>query len=288
MSDHSNELLQIIQNEQEQGREHLAEMANISSLGLGLLDGIERNIQIDRMNSSFPLSPLAKPSKAFVQLAISFDNNLIQTPADFDYNTNSRVTEMYGYSLGAFYSKRFSAVELETGLSYSSFNKPWNFSMQYGNSNGWFSYVLTNIHYDIVSIPLSVRKHFVENVDWSIYGSVGISNEMIVASKYESVSSYLGGGAIPVGSVGDIPEILESPFEKERYFTTGLLEGESFSNAYFMRLLLEGGIQRNMTESLSICFSGSYYRTLVNSAIGPNSDRLDKFAIKVGIKKRIN
>lgn len=263
-------------------------VARLSQRSLELFELDRRDLFFYNYESPFTIRPQRKIKRQYLQLYASFDNNFIHTPDDLAYNTNSRTTEMYGYSLGALYSVKFAGLEYETGLGYSSFDKPWNFNMQYGNSDGWFSFVLTNIHYDILTIPLQVKKHLVENADWSVYAMAGVSNEIIMSSEYNMASSYLGGGSVPVGSQGGTPDIVSSPFENERYFTKGLLEGEAFSKAYFMRAMIGGGFQRNVTNSLSICVGGAYYKPIVNTGLGPNNDRIDRFSVNFGLKKLLN
>ncbi len=222
-----------------------------------------------------------------LQFYSSFDNNLIYTPDDLAYNTNARTTEMHGLSLGVLYSKKFAAFEYESGLIYSSFNKPWNFKLQYGNSFGWYSFVMTNIHYDIVSVPLNVKYHFVENSDWSLFIQSGITNEIIAQSSFDNVTNYLGGGSVPIGSEPESPDDMQSPFEEDRNFNTGLFQGGKLSDNYFMRAGLGAGLQRNINEDLSLYFSGMYHRSIVNTSLGPNSDRLDKLSFIFGLKIRI-
>jgi len=233
------------------------------------------------------IKPLDSPVSRHIQVSASFDNNYIFTPDDLAYNTSARMTEMYGYSLDLLYSERRHRVEWATGLSFSSLDKPWNFNLQYGNSSGWYAFTMTNIHYKMVSVPLHMKYHLVANSDWSFYGLAGISNQFIVHSEYSTQNNYLGGGAIPVGSEPEIPEDAISPFEEERNFSKGLLEGGKLKDAYFLRAQIGAGIERYVGHSRAISVSGIYGRSIVNTTIGPNNDRLDRFSLAFGLKFRI-
>lgn len=239
------------------------------------------------ITESFEIRPLTQPLRKAIHFYSAFDNNLIFTPDDLAYNTNSRTTEMYGFTVGALYSVKKNSLEFASGLLYSSYDKPWNFTLQYGNTNGWYSFVMTNIHYDILVLPLQLKHHFIENADWSIYLLGGLSHEFIVASNFERANNYLGGGAIPIGGGNNPPEDVMSPFELERTFNKGLFQGGNTSENYFMRGLVGAGIQRNISTEVAVYFTASYYRSIYNTSIGPNNDRLDKYSLVFGFKKNL-
>lgn len=223
----------------------------------------------------------------FISFYSAFDNNYIHTPDDIEYNTDARKTEMYGYSLGLMYSRKRGAFEWLSGLMYSSLDKPWDFTLQYGNSNGWYRFIMTNLHFKMASIPMELNYHLVENHEWSLIARTGIAHSFIMSSQYQTSNSYLGGGSLAPGDEIPTPEDGFSPFENERAFTEGLLQGGALRDNYFMRAYLGAGIQRNISPDLAINFSAAYHRNIINTTIGPNNDRFDKFEISFGLKLRM-
>ena len=224
-------------------------------------------------------------SSRSLKFIAAFDNNQIFTPEDLAFNTSARKTEMYGYSLGLLFGKKKGKIELETGLTYSALDKPWNFNLQYGNAFGWYSFMMTNIHYDIINVPIQINYHLIENPDWSIYVTGGMTHSMVMQSEYTTTNMYLGGGALPVGTDVPNPEDMISPFEEQRHFNKGLAQGGSLSDNYFIRFDFGAGIQRNIAHGLSINFSGVASRAVYNTSIGPNNDRLDRFSVVFGLKQ---
>ncbi len=223
-----------------------------------------------------------------VSFFAAFDNNTIHTPNDLAYNTSARTTEMYGYSLGVLFGNKRGKTEWEIGMAYSAFDKPWDFTLQYGNSSGWYSFVMTNIHYDILSIPVNFKYHVVENDEWSIFLQAGASAEAIVQSEFTTRNQYLGGGALPPGQTPSNPEDAISPFELERNFNQGLFEGGRINDSAFIRAQIGAGIQRKISDRLYLSFSGVYGKHVINREIGPNNDRMDRFSIMFALKQNIN
>lgn len=223
----------------------------------------------------------------FISFYSAFDNNLIHTPDDLEYNTEARKTEMFGYSLGLMYSRKRGAFEWLTGLMYSSLDKPWDFTLQYGNSNGWYSFIMTNLHFKMAALPMELNYHLVENREWSLIARLGLMHSFIMSSQYQTSNSFLGGGSFLPGDEIPDPGDGFSPFENERAFTEGLLQGGALRDNYFMRSYLGAGIQRNISPEVAINFSAAYHRNIINTTIGPNKDRLDKFEISFGLKLRL-
>lgn len=237
------------------------------------------------IKNSFGITPL-QVSSSWLHVIASFDNNLIFTPDDLAYNTTARKTEMFGYTFGILYSRLIGKWELETGLTTSTYSKPWDFTQRYGNFSGWFEYRLTNIESNFVGVPLQAKYHFVQNQDWSIFGKTGLTGEFIVNSEYTSENNYLGGGPITQGSEPEIENVV-SPFEEDHNFSKGIFQGGNVKDNLFIRAQIGLGIERNISENLSVYFSGEYHMSLINKKLGPNNDKINKFGFNVGVKMRI-
>jgi hypothetical protein len=261
-------------------------LESLAAIPSGRVESLQSEKRINAMPSRKSLIEVYKqPKRRYLHFFSAFDNNLIFTPDDLAYNTSARKTEMYGYSLGLLYSEKKSGLELETGLVYSAIDKPWNFTLQYGNSNGWYTFTFNNIHFDIVAVPMNIKHHFIENADWSMFASVGLNNSFLMQSRYQTSNIYLGGGALPVGGEPGITEAAISPFEEERHFTKGILQGGRLSSTYFAQAMLGLGIERKVGEGFSIYFSGNLHKNIINRSLGPNNDRIDKFSFAFGLKQ---
>ena len=223
----------------------------------------------------------------YISLCSAFDNNFIHTPDDLEYNTDARKTEMFGYSIGLMYSSKRGAFEWLTGLMYSSLDKPWDFTLQYGDSGGWYRFIMTNLHFKMAGLPMELNYHLVENHEWSLIARLGVTHSFIMKSQYQTSNSYLGGGSIAPGEGVPEPDDGFSPFENERAFTKGLLQGGTLTDNYFMRSFVGGGIQRNISPAVAINLSAAYHWNIINTTIGPNNDRFDKFEISFGLKLRM-
>ncbi len=232
--------------------------------------------------NNIEVAPL-QANTSWIHIITSFDNNLIFTPDDLAYNTTSRKTEMFGFTFGALYSRLLGRWELETGLTTSTYSKPWDFTQQYGNFNGWYKYSLTNIENNFVGIPLQVKYHFLQNVDWSIFGKTGFTSEFVVNSEYTSNNQYLGGVPAQPGSP-PLTEHSDAPFEEDHNFSKGLFQGGSINDNLFVRANIGLGLERNITSNLSVYFSSEYHMNVVNKHIGPNNDKINKFGFIVGVK----
>ena len=264
----------------------LSDIEYISTLEV---EDINYTIEFPFISNDFGIKPLAFSSFVgnSIKVFVSFDNNMIYTPDDLEYNTTARTTEMYGFTIGVLYGKRFGAIELESGLTVSRYNKPWDFRQQYGNFTGFYRYTFTNIKNNFVGIPFAVKYHIIQNEDWSIFGKAGLTSEFVVNTQYNSENIYLGGSPITPGSTGEPTETPLSPFEIDRNFSEGLFQGGSLSDNLFIRTHFGLGIERIISSRVSTYFSGEYHLSVINKDLGPNNDRINKFGFNVGLKLNI-
>jgi len=236
--------------------------------------------------SDFVIKPY-NPKSSWLHVFASFDNNMIFTPDDLAYNTTARKTEMFGFTVGVLYSRLVRKWEFETGVTTSTYSKPWDFTQQYGNFNGWYKYSFTNIDNNFIGIPLQTKYHFVQNSEWSIFGKTGLTSEFIVNSEYTSDNQYLGGIPIQIGMTPEIEETI-APFEEDHNFSDGIFQGGNLRDNLFVRAQIGLGIERNIMSNLSVYFSGEYQANIINREIGPNNDRINKVSFNVGFKMKLN
>jgi len=270
--------------------EKLLPLVNNSSKHVSSIKSIESKLlTIERsrpvIENSFGIVPF-QTNSSWLHLVASFDNNMIFTPDDLAYNTTARKTEMFGFTFGVLYSRLIGKWEIETGLTTSTYSKPWDFTQQYGNFSGWYQYSLTNIENNFVGIPMQAKYHFVQNNEWSIFVKTGLTSEFIVNTEYTSENAYLGGVPVPIGTNPEPQEVV-SPFEEDHNFSEGLFQGGSIKDNLFVRAQLGLGIERSVSSNTSIYFSGDYHMSIINNHLGPNNDRINKLGFNVGVKTLI-
>jgi len=267
----------------------------VEKLSGGLLT-IENEIQNPvSYNSTFGIKPYSAANNSWFQIVFSFDNNNVRTKFDKGFfprgATSDAFSEMHGYTIAGMYSKDYGQFELEAGLAYSDYNKSWNYIEEFEVGSDLYLYSLSNIQYNIISTPLKVKYHFVQNLDWSLFASIGLSPELIADANYnESTQKRNFTGGQPTSGTGTEPLTVEdfySKFQKTHDFNRGVFNGDSFSDNFFMRASLGFGMQRNISQNVSAYFSGDFYMTVLNGELGPHRDRINKMAFSLGIKRKI-
>lgn len=258
---------------------------SLNNSNIGLLEGSERD------DILLPESYVANKQvqKVFenvnwLHIVATFDNNLIHSPYhETFYPTGPAVNEMFGYSLSGLISFERNAFEYETGLTYSVFNKPLRISEDWESETESFTYKLNNINYDIISIPLRLKYHFVKTQDWSLFMTGGLSPEVIVSAGYEEYEEW--NGLKPIDLWGTDGQTA-SNYKMNSDFNTGIFDGGSFKENFMLRTTVGIGIQRNITPSLTAYFTGDYYHSVLRQDYGPSDDKINKFALSFGMKER--
>ena len=245
-----------------------------------------------QIGSDFGIKPLhlVGTDGKWLHVNASFDNNQISTPFNENYNPEGpQSREMYGYTFTGLFSVQKNNFEYETGIGYSLLNKPVSIRELWDNNIGdVFIYSLTNISYDIFSIPLRAKYHFVRNQDWSLFVTGGVSSEFIASVGYDENNEELNINApTPPGGPGPSnPEITESPFRSASNFHNGFLEGGTFKDNFMLRAQIGAGMERSITPTISAYISGDFYTSLLKTTYGPTDDSINKFAITFGIKEK--
>ncbi len=226
---------------------------------------------------------------SWLHFNVHFDNNVISTAYHPDYNVNGPTRgEMFGFSASVLYSFEKKAMEYETGLAYTSFDKLWNFSETFYAGPDVMKYFLTNVHFDIVSVPLRAKYHFVENEDWSLFLSGGLSLGVIANANYTENIDKIGLRTIRQGQpIPTRPDVITSPFQNTQPFTKGIFQGGSISDNVMANATLGIGMQRNITPMTSAYFMGDLQLGLLDNSYGPTQiERINKFSIGFGLKRK--
>lgn len=225
----------------------------------------------------------------------AMDNNYIRTPFNSDQNLPGITHEQYGYSLEILHSRQKGRWEVEAGLGYSFVNyTPYSELITYDADKQVREVDFTDIDLDFVNVPLKVKYHFVSNGRWSIFGGIGVNNELIAKTQYGIQDSVLF--VMPPGQPTDIPSEDDLPGFYRNEFTQGIfgqapqlpsfVDYKTKSNIYILRGTLSLGAERNVSDRFATYVRATYAHTLYNSSIGPFNDRLDKLSFGMGFKMR--
>ncbi len=222
-------------------------------------------------------------SSDWFQLSTSINNNTINSPRDVVYNLDEQVLYTPGFSLTALYSHMQSNVEYGIGLSYSRISyAPYPIKESYQSEDGINVASLNNIEYDIVSIPVISRIHFINNVDWSMFATIGVQTSLVI-DEYYDITDELD-VPLPRPPSSSTSKYRSRLSEKE--FTRAVFNGGKFSENIFVHGQLGFGVQRNLSKKTCLYLSGEYSHHFI-SPLGPNNDMINVFSFGAGLKIRI-
>jgi hypothetical protein len=227
--------------------------------------------------------------------------NLVTTPADSESGLPSRLANPYGYNIEALYSRVKGDWEYELGLGFNAFNyEPFtefidDGQYDYNSLEGLNEVVFSRTKLKMLSVPMKLKWHFINNGRWSIYAGAGLNHDFIAQVDYEISDEVVipntGGQGNPPPPPVDWPRLYD-----ERTYTTGLFNNgplvEAFdvatkSNNYILRGSLSLGAERNISNNVAAYLRADYLPTLYNTEIGPYNDRINKLAVGMGFKFRI-
>jgi len=233
-----------------------------------------------KLSHSYPSTKFAIAAYA------SGDINLINTPFDKLYSLASYNKEALNNSYGVNFSAKKSNLEIETGLGYAHRQyQPRLITEAFGQfADHYFEKSLKKISYDIASVPLNIKYHFINHTNWSAYLMAGAALNLILDAKYD-INETLRQGKPPVGRFTPEQARLD-----EKPFITGILNGDNFKDNYFASIGFGFGIEKKILNNTSIYIQPSYQRQILSAdiGIGPNKDKIHTSSLQFGVKKIIN
>jgi|GEM_PF-2254481 len=239
----------------------------------------------DIASSIAGITILQKPKRneTFISLYVAGDRNLINTPFDQVYKLESKIVDSPGISLGVNIDYlMMETFEVGVGISYSSVNyQPQLVEERYGSlRDGIYDSSLSNIYFNIISVPINIKYHVLNREKWSLYSYIGASINTVATSEFNvNISS-------PTGSRFPRPALVGSRLETKD-FTKGILQGGSLQENLFYTYTFGLGFQKEITKNMSVFTSLSYQQHALNKGVGPNEDRLNKLSIGLGAKYRL-
>ncbi len=239
------------------------------------------------------------PRERFVRFGVqgSSDYNRVITPPVF-INGKRHELDRYalGYSGGITFSWGNKKWEMESGLIYSS--KKYLplplLEIDYSLTNGISGEQLKSFEYDMVSIPLNFRHHFIPNGKWRFYYTAGVSMHTIMQADYFVKSPTRPQPVGPPSNFGaPIPpnnNNTKAGVEKSA-FTKGLLQGGAFEQNTFFTANLGIGLERYISHRTSLFAQPQYQHTVLylvdNGGVGPFQDKINTMRLIFGMRVKL-
>ena len=217
------------------------------------------------------------------------------TKSGFDpiYNLKSYSTYSSQFAGGVMFCFQKNDIETITGFRYTRrTHEPAAIVEKYGAFlTNYYDISLDKIGYDIVELPLGVKYHFKKGKKTSWYLKSGISANLTLANHYTITNKISGYQPLTPNNVGYVSEKDNKSFSSrlsEKEFNPGLLQGGKLSENWFVTVSAELGLERKLNENHSLVMGAEFNKFYMIDGIGPNKDKLNGFAINVGLKKLIN
>jgi len=265
-----------------------------------LLDVAERpNIQIEQSKFLTVVNEASETAKS-ISVFASFDNNLINTPADEVYkNIEEVLFDAPGMSLGATYDLKLNEVmEVSAGLGYSRVAySPQLIEERFLDvtRGGTYNLFLDKIQYDMVQVPLHMKLNVLRGENWSVFTQLGVTGSLITNSKYETVAEVI---YLPRDTPSAAQE-LRNPYNNfykqssnqpklyEKHFSSGVFQGGIIKNNIHLTANVGLGFTRKLSDKVSVFSLLNLKNPTLNFEIGPNQDRLGSLSLSAGAQLRI-
>ena len=234
-------------------------------------------------------APLPQPKQNKLEWSVVptalMNINIVASPYDPIYKLNgyTRVSSQPAFALLA--GARKGGNEILTGvrLKNTSYQPKAVREIFGGIQNAVTSVSLTNVSYQVIEVPLILRKHIINNKDFKVFAGIYAGLNVISKSDYqidyEDIPSFMPSPPLVVDGSGPQPKLEQKPF------STGWMEGGSFSENAFFTGGVEIGIEKLIANDLSLNIAASFGKYLSNTGKGPNRDSFDDLNLSIGFRK---
>lgn len=222
-------------------------------------------------------------------LLTATDINFVVSPYDPVFGTPSDTTLAVGYGGGLMVAVHRNRWEWETGLLYTFKRYTPNTPRQLlGSLEYLIEENFDGIQLDILQVPLHVRHNLWWHPRWSLWMHAGASAHLVLSPyydiRYREVTPLLA--SVP-SSEKDPDEVLEQSRLREKEFPIGLLQGGSLRDNSWLTLNLGLGVERKLTDRLSLMAQPAIQYDLTTRGFGPNADRLHALSLWLGMRWRV-
>lgn len=239
------------------------------------------------------------PRERFIRFGVqgSSDYNRIITPPTYiDGQKHALDRYALGYSGGITFSWGNKKWEMESGLIYSAKKYlPLDLSeIDYSLTEGLSGERLKSFEYDMISIPLNFRHHFIPNGKWRFYYTAGVSMHTVMQADYFFTSPKRPQPVGPPNNFGPpIPpnnNNTKAGVEKSA-FTKGLLQGGAFEQNTFFTANLGIGLERYISHRTSLFAQPQYQHTVLylveDGGVGPFQDKINTMRLIFGMRVKL-
>lgn len=239
------------------------------------------------------------PRERFIRFGVqgSSDYNRIITPPTYiDGQKHALDRYALGYSGGITFSWGNKKWEMESGLIYSAKKYlPLDLSeIDYSLTEGLSGERLKSFEYDMISIPLNFRHHFIPNGKWRFYYTAGVSMHTVMQADYFFTSPERPQPVGPPNNFGaPIPpnnNNTKAGVEKSA-FTKGLLQGGAFEQNTFFTANLGIGLERYISHRTSLFAQPQYQHTVLylieDGGVGPFQDKINTMRLIFGMRVKL-
>jgi len=268
---------------------------SLASLDLEPLEARNRDFNISNLNL---LSKL-KDGQYWFNVYGSPQINMINTPYDRSYSDNRSIDneegaiEAYsnvadGYTIGASISKESANYEIEGGVEFTSLNyRPRQVTERVSNaSSGYKEFLLKEIIFDIIEIPVNIKYNLFKKKGWRVYGNNGISVGTVAFATYDIEENNFKPLASSIA--GQSPRNNEESFVDRKKFLPGFFrDQEDFLENTFVTVSAGMGVSKKISDKISFYVQPTYYHNLSQSGIGPNNDVHHRLSMQIGTKVRL-
>lgn len=275
----------------------------VTGLDLGLLASLTPVPGLMIAPSNDDLGVIAEitpsPTERFIRFGVqgsSDYNRIITPPTIIDGEQHEWDRYALGYSGGITFSWGNKKWEMESGLIYSAKRYlPLPLSeIAYSVTNGLTGEKLKSFEYDMISIPLNFRHHFIPNGKWRFYYTAGVSLHTVMQADYFFTAPARPqptgpptnfGPPIPPNNNNTKAGVAESAFTK------GLLQGGAFEQNSFFTANLGIGLERYISHRTSLFAQPQYQHTVLylveNGGIGPLQDKINTMRLIFGMRVKL-
>ena len=239
------------------------------------------------------------PTERFVRFGVqgsSDYNRIITPPTIIDGERHEWDRYALGYSGGITFSWGNKKWEMESGLIYSAKRYlPLPLSeIAYSVTNGLTGEKLKSFEYDMISIPLNFRHHFIPNGKWRFYYTAGVSLHTVMQADYFFTAPPRPQPVGPPSNFGPpIPPNNNNTKAgvAESAFTKGLLQGGAFEQNSFFTANLGIGLERYISHRTSLFAQPQYQHTVLylveNGGVGPLQDKINTMRLIFGMRVKL-
>ncbi len=258
-------------------------------LHVSMLDRIDQSLLVTPAEEVIGLAKSPKSNGTDWNLSMfgAADVNLVMTPPNADYKVRASNRLSYGYGAGLSVGLATnSGWEFGAGLVYTAkqYRPQQNIILSGSLTEGGFTgEQLNGFEFNMINIPLYLRRNLIDDSKWRVYGVAGASLQV----AYEA--TYFVGAPNPK-NLPNGQELRRTPAADSRIDNiSGFFQGGSFSENSYLTANLSLGLERSFDQRWSLFLQPTYQHSFgyFSAGLGPHRDRINTMSIMSGVRVRL-